>query len=34
MRVLAKKWVWFIGLWLVSVACLTVVASVIKWAIL
>ena len=34
MRQLAKKWAWFIGLWVAGVACVTAVASVIRWAIL
>jgi len=34
MKGLAKKWMWFIGLWLAGVACVTIVASVIRWAIL
>ena len=31
---LAKKLMWFVAIWLLSVATLTVVAYAIKWAIL
>jgi phage shock protein PspC (stress-responsive transcriptional regulator) len=33
-RTLTKKLMWFVAIWLLSVATLTVVAYAIKWAIL
>ncbi len=34
MRKTAKQIGWFVGLWLAGVVCVTVVATLIRWAIL
>lgn len=31
---LVQRWVWFVGLWLASVACLAVIAFIIRSVVL